>query len=147
LKAAERGARLAGQLLAFSRTQKLQIRPLDISKTVAGFAEMLHRSIGATIRIQMDLKTDDEYVLGDQIQLEMGMLNLALNARDAMPDGGDITIATRLRQIAGDRELPDGRYVELSIADKGIGMPQKSWRVSSSRSSRPRRSVEAPDWA
>jgi len=114
---------------------------------VAGFAEMLHRSIGATIRIQMDLKTDDEYVLGDQIQLEMGMLNLALNARDAMPDGGDITIATRLRQIAGDRELPDGRYVELSIADKGIGMPQKSWRVSSSRSSRPRRSVEAPDWA
>jgi len=123
LKAAERGARLAGQLLAFSRIQELQIRPLNISKTVSGFAEMLHRSIGATIRLQMDLQTENEYVLGDQIQLEMAVLNLALNARDAMPDGGDITISTRLRQLKGDRELPDGRYVELSVADAGTGMP------------------------
>ncbi|HLG81576.1 MAG TPA: ATP-binding protein [Bradyrhizobium sp.] len=125
LKAAERGARLAGQLLAFSRTQELQIRPLNISKTVTGFAEMLHRSIGATIRLQMDLQTDNEYVLGDQIQLEMAVLNLALNARDAMPDGGNITISTRLRQLTGDRELPDGGYVELSIADNGNGMPEE----------------------
>jgi signal transduction histidine kinase/ActR/RegA family two-component response regulator len=123
LKAAERGARLTGQLLAFSRMQKLQIRPLDISKTVAGFAEMLHRSIGPTIRIQVDLNSDQEYVLGDQVQLEMAVLNLALNARDAMPDGGELTITTRLQEIAGDHELPDGKYVELSIADSGVGMP------------------------
>jgi signal transduction histidine kinase/ActR/RegA family two-component response regulator len=123
LKAAERGARLTGQLLTFSRTQKLHIHPLGISRTVAGFAEMLHRSIGATIRIEMNLKTDDEYVLGDEVQLEMAVLNLALNARDAMPDGGNLTIATSLRQLTGDRELPDGKYVELSIGDDGIGMP------------------------
>src|SRR6185312_15663646 len=123
LKAAERGARLTAQLLAFSRTQKLEIRSLDISNTVAGFAEMLHRSIGTTIRIHMDLQTDHEYVLGDQVQLEMVVLNLALNARDAMPAGGDLIIATRLRQIAQDAELPDGKYVELSITDNGAGMP------------------------
>jgi PAS domain S-box-containing protein len=112
LKAAERGARLTGQLLAFSRMQKLQIRPLDISKTVAGFVEMLHRSIGPTIRIQVDLNSEQEYVLGDQVQLEM-----------AMPEGGELTIRTRMHEIAGDHELPDGKYVELSIADNGVGMP------------------------
>ena len=122
LKAADRGARLAGRLLAFSRTQKLEIRPLNISKTVASFAEMLHRSIGPTIRIHMDLNTNDQYVLGDQVQLEMAVLNLALNARDAMPDGGDLTVATRLCPITNDRELPDGDYVELSVTDNGTGM-------------------------
>ena len=123
LQAAERGARLAEQLLAFSRTQKLQIRPLNISRTVAGFAEVLHRSIGATIQVHTDLSTGDQSVLGDQVQLEMAVLNLALNARDAMPDGGNLTISTRVCRIANDRELADGKYVELSVNDNGDGMP------------------------
>ena len=122
LKSAERGARLAAQLLAFSRTQKLEIRSIDITRTVAGFADMLHRSIGPTVRIRVDLKTDGLYVLSDQIQLEMAVLNLALNARDAMPDGGDLVLATTPCRLRSHQELPDGDYVELSVKDSGKGM-------------------------
>jgi signal transduction histidine kinase/CheY-like chemotaxis protein len=122
LKAAERGARLAGQLLTFSRIQKLETTSIDISNAVAGFADMLGRSIGPAIRIRMDLKTDGLYVQGDQIQLEMAVLNLALNARDAMPDGGDLVIATRRCRLSDDPQLPDGDYVELSVKDSGKGM-------------------------
>lgn len=122
LKAAERGARLASQLLSFSRTQKLEIAPIDISKAVDGFVDMLRRSIGPTIQIRTDLKTDGLRVEGDQVQLEMAVLNLALNARDAMPNGGEILITTRLRPLQGDAELPDGDYVELAVKDFGTGM-------------------------
>jgi signal transduction histidine kinase/ActR/RegA family two-component response regulator len=122
LKAAERGARLAGQLLAFSRTQQLEITSIDISRAVSGFAEMLRRSIGPAIRIRMNLDTDGLFVQGDQLQLEMAVLNLALNARDAMPDGGDLVIATRTCRFRDDPQVPDGAYVELSVADSGKGM-------------------------
>jgi signal transduction histidine kinase/ActR/RegA family two-component response regulator len=122
LKAAERGARLAGQLLAFSRTQKLEIASIDITSAVSGFADMLCRSIGPAIRVHMDLRTDGVYVHGDQIQLEMAVLNLALNARDAMPDGGDLVIATRTCRFRDDLQMADGDYVELSVGDSGKGM-------------------------
>src|SRR6201995_2398222 len=75
LKAAERGARLAGQLLAFSRTQKLKVTSIDITNAVSGFADMLRRSIGPAIRIHMDLNADGLHVQGDQLQLEMAVLN------------------------------------------------------------------------
>jgi signal transduction histidine kinase len=122
LKAAERGARLAGQLLAFSRTQKLEITSIDITSAVSGFANMLRRNMGPTIRIHMDLKTGGLCVQGDQIQLEMAVLNLALNARDAMPDGGELVIATTACRLQSDPQLPDGDYVELSVTDSGKGM-------------------------
>jgi CheY-like chemotaxis protein/anti-sigma regulatory factor (Ser/Thr protein kinase) len=70
----------------------------------------------------MDLDTDGVRVQGDQLQLEMAVLNLALNARDAMPDGGDLVIATRSCRLDDDPQAPDGDYVELSVADSGKGM-------------------------
>src|SRR5262249_12625101 len=94
----------------------------DITSAVSGFADMLRRSIGPAIRIHMDLKTDGVCVQGDQIQLEMAVLNLALNARDAMADGGDLVIATRACRLRHDPQLNDGDYVELSVADSGHGM-------------------------
>ena len=124
LKAAERGARLAGQLLAFSRTQKLQMATIDVTRAVSGFLDMLQRSIGPAVRIRTDLRTDGIYVEGDQVQLEMAVLNVALNARDAMSDGGDLIIATSPRRIRNDPELPDGDYVELSVKDFGAGMTE-----------------------
>ena len=114
LKAAERGARLAGQLLAFSRTQKLELTSIDITSAVTGFADMLRRSIGPAVRIQMDLKTDGVYVRGDQVQLEMAVLNLALNARDAMPDGGELAIATRTCRLRG-RPRAAGRRLRRAV--------------------------------
>jgi signal transduction histidine kinase/CheY-like chemotaxis protein len=122
LKSAERGARLASQLLAFSRTQKLEIAPIDISKAINGFVDMLRQSIGPNIQIRTDLKTDGLRVEGDRVQLEMAVLNIALNARDAMPDGGELLITARLRRLQDDAELPDGDYVELVVKDTGTGM-------------------------
>ncbi len=120
LKAAERGSRLTGQLLAFSRVQRLDLKPLAPEPLVTGMLDLLSRSIGPNVRIETDLQSEGAYVMGDKTQLELALLNLAINARDAMPDGGTLRIATR---VAGPSEsFPDGA-VELSVADSGIGMP------------------------
>ena len=123
LAAAERGAKLTGQLLAFSRSQKLEAKPVAVSALVAGFREMIERSIGPHVRVRFDLATDGVRVLGDEVQLEMAVLNLAINARDAMPGGGELTISSGLVDLRGDAELADGAYLELSVADTGTGMP------------------------
>ncbi|WP_377810290.1 PAS domain-containing protein [Azospirillum sp. A29] len=123
LKAAQRGSRLTGQLLAFSRAQKIELKPVSVSDLVSAFREMVASTIGPHIKVSLDLKTDGIRVLGDEVQIEMAVLNLALNARDAMPEGGDLTISTRPVSLAGDRELADGEYVELAVRDTGMGMP------------------------
>lgn len=123
LKAAERGSRLTSQLLAFSRVQSIELKPVQLSELIQGFREMLDRTIGAHIAVKLDLDAGDTCVLGDEVQIEMAVLNLALNARDAMPDGGELLIKTQLQHIEQDRELPDGDYVELSVQDTGSGMP------------------------
>ncbi len=122
LKAAHRGAKLTAQLLAFSRSQKLEHQQVNISALLSVMRELLARTLGPTIRIQIDLGAHSARVLCDQTQLEMAVLNLAINARDAMPNGGELCIATYERAIAHDPELPNGRYIELAVSDTGMGM-------------------------
>ena len=114
LRSAERGARPASQLLAFARTQRLAIAPVNVTKSVESFVEVLRRTIGPEIRIRTDLDIEGIRVESDQVQLEMAVLNLALNARDAMPNGGDLVVSTRSVPSPGDLRLPDGDCVSVS---------------------------------
>jgi PAS domain S-box-containing protein len=123
LQAAERGAKLTAQLLAFSRAQRIELRPLIVSDLVDGMRDLLARTLGPSVRLRYDLHRSRVPVLSDRTQLEMAILNLAINARDAMAGGGDLTISTALRRISGDPELTPGDYVELSVGDTGSGMP------------------------
>ncbi len=122
LQAAERGTKLTGQLLAFSRTQKLDVRPVAAVSLVSGMSDMLIRSLGPSVRIRLDLASSRSRVLAEPTQLELAILNLALNARDAMPDGGTLTIASAPYEAAGDPELDDGAYLRIDVADTGAGM-------------------------
>ena len=122
LKAAERGARLTGQLLAFSRAQKMELKPIALSSLVSGFREMIERTMVGQIRLSFDLEPEGLRVIGDETQIEMAVLNLALNARDAMPGGGQLTITTKPLRVQRSPEIPDGDYVELAVRDTGSGM-------------------------
>jgi CheY-like chemotaxis protein len=122
LKVAHRGAKLTAQLLSFSRSQKLEHQQVNLSALLSGMRELLARTLGPTVRIQIDLGAHSAGVLCDQTQLEMAVLNLAINARDAMPNGGELRIATQERTIAHDPELPTGKYIELAVSDTGTGM-------------------------
>jgi PAS domain S-box-containing protein len=123
LKAAERGARLTAQLLAFSRVQRLEVQPMDVRVHLEEIRPLLRNVLGPGIEKKFVLSDEPLAVLADPTQLEVAVLNLVINARDAMPDGGTLTIATARRDIVDDTELEDGAYVELSIADTGCGMP------------------------
>ncbi|MEO7865702.1 MAG: PAS domain-containing protein, partial [Sphingomicrobium sp.] len=123
LTAAERGARLTAQLLAFSRVQRLEVRPTDVAPLIEGMRPLLTNVLGPSIGKKFRLHDTQISVMADPTQLELAVLNLAINARDAMPDGGDLTIATKPVQIADDPELEDGDYLELCVHDTGTGMP------------------------
>jgi CheY-like chemotaxis protein len=122
LQAAERGAKLTGQLLAFSRAQRIELKPVVVATLVEGMRDMLARTLGPMVRLGLEMEGEGA-VLSDPTQLEMAVLNLAINARDAMPEGGALTITTRLRRIAEEAEIGPGEYVELSVTDTGSGMP------------------------
>jgi PAS domain S-box-containing protein len=123
LNAAERGARLTGQLLAFSRVQRLEVRPTEISKLVEDMRPMMRNVLGPGIAKKFELDEAAPPVMADPTQVEVALLNLAINARDAMPKGGTLTFASKVRNVLGSPDLADGDYVELSISDTGEGMP------------------------
>lgn len=123
LQATERGAKLTAQLLAFSRAQKLELRPTDVIGLIAGMSEILQTSVGPLVRVTVDADTQDLGAMADPTQLEMALLNLAVNARDAMPDGGELTFGVTARQVYDDPDLSPGRYVEIRVSDTGTGMP------------------------
>jgi signal transduction histidine kinase/CheY-like chemotaxis protein len=123
LQGARRGASLTQRLLAFARQQDLQVQPTDLVDLVDGMQELLARSVGGAIEILTDFEPELPRVLADGNQLELALLNLAVNARDAMPQGGRITIAVRKHpDVQPAEDLPRCSYVCLAVIDTGYGM-------------------------
>ncbi|MBV9552082.1 MAG: response regulator [Alphaproteobacteria bacterium] len=126
IRGAERGATLTSRMLAFARRQELRPEPVHIPKLVDNMVEMLSRTLGPAVRIATALEADAPATMVDPNQLELAILNLALNARDAMPGGGELTIAAR-GECLGEGDVPGlrgGEYVCISVGDTGIGMDE-----------------------
>ena len=122
-KAAERGSKLTAQLLAFSRTQKLAARPVAVNALITGMSEMLAQTLGPSVQVVTVLDPEAGMARTDDNQLEVAILNLAINSRDAMQDGGTLTISTRRRELtAPDGDLLPGSYITVSVVDTGEGM-------------------------
>jgi PAS domain S-box-containing protein len=127
VQGARRGATLTGRLLAFARRQELKQEVVDIPQLVHGMTDLLQRSLGPSVSIETRFPLATQPVLADANQLEMALLNLVVNARDAMPDGGLIVVATRKETIlAGNPRLKPGRYVCLTVKDSGVGMDEET---------------------
>jgi nitrogen-specific signal transduction histidine kinase/CheY-like chemotaxis protein len=124
--AAERGALLTRQLLSFARREVVQARALSLNSAITRMEQILRRTIGEQIELVISLATSLPMVLADPGQIEQIVLNLAINARDAMPTGGTLSIDTALREITESkgsiRVIPAGSYVSLRVGDTGVGM-------------------------
>ena len=124
--AARRAAALTHRLLAFSRRQTLDPKPTDVNRLIAGIEELVRRTVGPAIAIETVAAGGLWPTLVDPGQLENALLNLSINARDAMPDGGKITVETANKWLdqraARERDLPPGQYVSLCVSDTGTGM-------------------------
>ena len=122
-QSAERGAKLTAQLLAFSRKQHLAPKPVDVNALVSGAGDMLFRTMGTSIRIETVLEAGAWPALVDPTQIEMVILNLALNGRDAMANGGRLTLSTaNVASASRPAELAAGDYVMIAVTDTGTGM-------------------------
>ena len=125
--ASKRAAALTHRLLAFSRRQTLDPKPTDVTKLVRGMADLIRRTVGPEITLETVDMPGLWTALVDPNQLENALLNLCINARDAMPDGGDLVVETANRWMdehaALDRDVPPGQYLSLSVSDTGTGMP------------------------
>jgi signal transduction histidine kinase/CheY-like chemotaxis protein len=122
MQGAHRGAALTQRLLAFARRQALEPRPVDLAELVRGMQDLLRRSIGPRVRMEIDLPAGLPPALADANQIELALLNLAVNGRDAMPDGGTLTIALESATTGEAQDLAAGRYVRLLVSDTGSGM-------------------------
>jgi signal transduction histidine kinase len=127
MSGAQRAASLTQRLLAFARRQPLDPKPIDVNVLVNGMSEMIHRTLGETISVETVLGAGLWRTEADPNELEAAVLNLAVNARDAMPSGGRLTLETANAHIdeayvTTHRELVPGQYVALSVSDTGVGM-------------------------
>ncbi len=127
IQGADRGKALTQRLLAFSRRQELKPEPVDLKQLVNGMEELLKRAVGHGIECRFDFPAELPPVLADANQLELALLNVALNARDAMPEGGTFSIAARGETVAErtsavPSDLAPGEYVHITVADTGLGM-------------------------
>ena len=122
-----RAAALTGRLLSFARKEQVRLLPIDVNGVIGGLTDLLSRTLGSGVHVATALSPGLWCARGDESQLENAVLNLCVNARDAMPEGGRLSIATaNVDLIGGDVravELPAGRYVEIAVSDTGIGIP------------------------
>jgi PAS domain S-box-containing protein len=126
--AATRAGQLTNQLLAFSRKHAIHLRTVDLNETVLELAKMLERLIGASVSLEFDCAPDTPRVRADTGMLEQVLMNLAINARDAMPGGGSIVISTGSRAVSQGARVPTsgaypGKFATLRVADTGTGIP------------------------
>lgn len=123
--AVRRGAEMTQRLLSFSRKQPLKAQTIDVSEMVSGISTMLKRSLSDRYRFEIDKQNGLWPAFADAAQLETAILNLTLNARDAMPDGGSLVFECRNTSVDADNtlDLAPGNYVKLSVVDTGVGMP------------------------
>jgi PAS domain S-box-containing protein len=123
LESTRRGAKLTGQLLAFSRIQRISMGPVAVNEVIEAMQRLLRHTIGGGVRIETRLDPRTGHGICDANQLENAILNLAINARDAMPDGGTLTIFTDRVRLDDEPDHPAGEFVRITVADTGQGMP------------------------
>ncbi len=121
-RATERGAKLTGQLLTFSRTSNFDLKAVDVVALLQGMRDIITVSLGSTIQFITQFDAEELWTEADANQLELAILNLAINARDAMPGGGSLTVRVG-RRMAPDPTLADGQYVVAEFSDTGSGIP------------------------
>jgi CheY-like chemotaxis protein/two-component sensor histidine kinase len=126
IQSAERAKALVQRLLAFARRQPLRAVPVDVAQLVSGMADLIASTTGPQIKVVVDVGRDLPLAKADPNQLEMAVLNLAVNARDAMPEGGTLRISAEAATVGRQHRsgLKPGRYLQLSVADTGIGMDE-----------------------
>lgn len=124
IQGAQRGSTLTQRMLSFARRQSLEPKPIDLPVLMGNLIELLQSSIGAGVRIETDLPRSLPPIVADENQLELALLNLTVNARDASAEGAAIRIEARDQTLKSDNSvgLPAGRYVRLSVTDRGAGM-------------------------
>ncbi|HEX8240685.1 MAG TPA: PAS domain-containing protein [Allosphingosinicella sp.] len=123
LESTRRGAKLTGQLLAFSRIQRISVAPVAVNGVIEGMQRLLRHTIGGAVTVETRLDPRAGHGVCDANQLENAILNLAINARDAMPDGGTLTIFTDRVRLEEEPDHPAGEFVRVTVADTGQGMP------------------------
>jgi len=122
LESTRRGAKLTGQLLAFSRIQRISMAPVAVNEVIEAMQRLLRHAIGGAVRIETRLDPEAGHGICDANQLENAILNLAINARDAMPEGGTLTISTDRGQLDEAADHPAGEFLRIAVADTGEGM-------------------------
>jgi PAS domain S-box-containing protein len=123
LESAQHCADLTYRLLTFSRRQALQVSTIDVTSLMPSLLELMRRTLGEHINASLQSKGDIWPIQVDRAQFEAALLNLAVNARDAMPDGGDLTIKVENQVVEEGRSAPSGEFVVISVSDTGTGMP------------------------